>query len=252
MDLLRVGFTLIWGLLTLFLSLFVLWRKLRQERVDFEDLVVDRAFLGLIGGLMGGRLVYILLHFASFGTDLFKWLSLTSMSGIVDIFSLIFGILIFWLMLGKEWKDPVEILDYSTIGLTFFLFLLTLGDVIFQGINYAGLKVLAPTAILPPFDFKILIASSLLACLYFGLYLFLSWVEKNYRTFLWYRSKRRSAQTGFVFASFLIAYGLFGVTLGWLLPDMIVLAGLGVDPIFKLLVMLAGLVLLYVRSGRRS
>lgn len=252
MEFSRVVISVVWAVLTLVISGFVLWRKLRHERVDFEDRIIDRALLAMVIGVVAGRLVYILLHGSTFGWAIAKWISLGSMPGIVDVFSLVIGLLSFWLMLGKDWKDPVEILDYVGIGSAFFLFLISLGDGLLQMISYLFLSLEQSQASVPIFEPKSVVVPLVLAAAYLIFFILLSKLEKQYRTFLWYRAKRRSAETGFVFASFLMGYGLLGVTLGWLQPAAVMIAGINFDPIFKLLVGLVGIVILYLRSGRRG
>jgi hypothetical protein len=252
MEFTRVVISFMWAIATLVVSGFVLWRKLRHERVDFEDRVIDRALLATVIGVVAGRLVYILLHINAFGWVFAKWISLGSMPGMVDVVSLAVGLLVFWLMLGKDWKDPVEILDYSGIGMAFFLFLIALGDALLQIISYLFLSLEQSQASVPIFEPRSVIVPLILAVGYFLFFIFLSKLEKQYRTFLWYRAKRRSAQTGFVFAVFLMGYGLLGITLGWLQQASVVIAGINFDPIFKLLVGLVGIVILYLRSGRRG
>ncbi len=252
MELLRFGLTTLWIMVTLLFSGFVLWRKLKRERVDFEDMVIDRSLLALGAGVLGGRLAFVLLHLDTFGWSIGKWLSLGSFPGVIDVVALAVGLLVFWLSLGKEWKDAVEVIDYASIGLAFFLFLLSLGDGLLEIVN-AFLLALGggSAAAVPAFDTKTLFWSLVLSGLYLALFAFLSHIEREYRTFLWYRAKRRSAQTGFVIASFLIGYGLIWVSLGWLVPASIVVAGIRLDLFFKLLVMIMGIVILYVRSGKR-
>lgn len=252
MELLRIVLSVVWALLTLVVSGFVLWRKLRRERVDFEDRIIDRALVAALLGVIAGRLVYILVHFNTFGWVLSQWISLASLPGIVDVVSLVIGLISFWLLLGKEWKDPVEILDYVGIGAAFFLFMVSLGDALLQVVSYALPNLEQSQASVPIFEVKSVLWPAIFSLCYLILFIFLSRLEKQYRTFLWYRAKRRSAQTGFVFATFLIGFGFLGATLGWLQPAAIMIAGVGIDPLLKLLVGASGIVILYLRSGRKA
>ncbi len=252
MELVRVLSSIIWAVFTLVISGFVLWRKIRRERVDFEDKIIDRALLALLAGVVAGRLAFILFHFNAFGWTFGKWIALGTMPGVVDVASLVVGMLVFWLLLGREWKDPVEILDYAGIGTSFFLFLVSVGDALLQLISYLFLNLNQSQASVPVFELRSVLWRLISAVVYLILFIFLSRTEKQYRTFLWYRAKRRSAQTGFVFASFLIGYGLFGAVLGLLQPASMALGGISLDPIVKLLVGLGGIVILYLRSGRRA
>lgn len=250
MDIVRSLFSVLWLIISCALAGFVLWRKLRRERVDSEDKIFDTICISLIGGLVIGRLFYILFNFQRFGLDLFTWVAISVFPGYIEVAVVLSGLLLFWKLLGDEWKDSIEQVDYLSIGLSFFLFLLALGTSIGHGLLLVERLLVPQDALLPFFDSKTVIASILYTLFYGGLFLFLSNVERNYRTFLWYRARRRSAQTGFVVASFLIGYGLCGFLLSWLAPMHMHILGVGIDPLVKLLVMVAGFVILYVRSGR--
>lgn len=248
-DTVRTLFLTVWFVFALLLSGFILWRKLRRERVDFEDKLMDRAILSVIVGLVVGRVVFIILNFSLFGIDLGKWLSVQFPQGI-EIASLATGFLVFYGSLGKDWKDALEIVDYVSIALAFLFAILFWGDFLSQVFLFVNTFFIHQASIQLVTDYRPIVIACLYTLLFFVLFVFLSHVEKTYRTFLWYRAKRRSAQTGFVLASFLIGYGLFGFLLGWFQPMSVVILGVGVDPILKLLVVMLGFVILYVRSGR--
>ena len=250
MDIIHTIFSVVWFIFSCMLTGFVIWRKLRRERVDNEDKIFDIILTSSLMSIIVGRLVFIAFHFQTFGLDPVKWISFFQFPGVVGVVMLLAWLLVFWKLLRNEWKDAIEQVDYLSIGVAFFLFLLALGDLFSQVCTLAQSFLPGASVVMPFFDIKILIVSSLYVLIFGFLFLFLSNVEKNYRTFLWYRARRRSAQTGFVVASFLIAYGLFGFLLSWFMPMSMVILGVGIDPIVKLLVMLLGFVVLYVRSGR--
>ncbi len=250
MEVVRSLFSILWFILSCLLTGFILWRKLRRERVDNEDKIFDLIVFAALGSLVAGRVAFILFHLQVFGGDVSRWLSLSQFPGSIGVISLLTGIVLFWRLLGDGWKDSIEQVDYISIALSFFLFLIALGDVISQVIQVLQSAFFQSAGVVPVLDMKTPIVSVLFLIAYGCLYLFLSTVEKNYRTFLWYRAKRRSAETGFVIACFLIGYGLVGFLLSWFAPMSMVIFGFGLDPVFKLLVMLSGFVVLYVRSGR--
>ena len=250
MEIIRTVFIIVWLILSCLLTGFIYWRKLRRERVDSEDGLIDHAIVAFLIAVGVGRVVFVLFHFKTFGFDLPKWLSLLQQPGLIGVVALVTAVVAFGRLLGDEWKDKMEQVDYLSIALAFFLFLATLGDLITQGIGLIETMFLPKTTLLPSFDYKTLVISSLYMIFYLVLFLFLSSIEKTYRTFLWYRAKRRSAQTGFVVASFLIGYGGIGFILGWFQPMTLQIVGTGIDPLVKLLVMVSGFVILYLRSGR--
>lgn len=250
MQLLVSFFSLVWMIIAFFLSGFVLWRTLRSERVDHEDEVVDKAAVSLLWGLIAGRVVYGFLHLDIFGSNIWNWIAFWQKPGMIGVAAIIFGLFIFWRLVKGGWKDATEILDYVSIALVFFLFIMSLGEALNYGLAYL-ISALSRTATIGfKSDARFILLSSFTAVFYLILYLFLTKVEKKYRTFLWYRAKRRSAQTGFVFASFLIGFGFFGFLTGWFAPSQTeYLRGI-IEPVTKLLVMAAGFVILYFRSGR--
>ncbi len=250
MEIVRSFFSVLWFIVSCLLTGFILWRKLRRERVDNEDKIFDIIVFAAGASFIFGRLAFVLFHLQTFGTDITRWVSFWQFPGIIGVVELLIGILLFWKLLRDEWKDAIEQVDYVTIALSFFLFLIGIGDVISQVTQIAQNAFVQSGAVMPLLDIKTFIVSVLYVISYGVLYLFLSAVEKNYRTFLWYRARRRSAQTGFVVACFLIGYGLFGFILSWFIPMSMEVFGFGLDPVIKLLVMLLGFVVLYVRSGR--
>jgi prolipoprotein diacylglyceryltransferase len=82
------------------------------------------------------------------------------------------------------------------------------------------------------------------------LFAFLAWVEPRYRTFNWYRDKKHSAQTGFLFCVACIVYGLVGAIFGLLSPPQLVVFGFPLDIPLRVVIFFYGLLLLYTRTGR--
>jgi prolipoprotein diacylglyceryltransferase len=86
--------------------------------------------------------------------------------------------------------------------------------------------------------------------LYAGLFAYLAWLEFHYRTFEWYKSRRKSAQTGFLLSVFLIAHGLISGGLNLVMPPQVSIQGLRLDYLLAVVSVLLGVVILLVRSGR--
>lgn len=250
MEIVHTLFSIFWFVFSCLLTGFVLWRKLRHERVDSEEKVFDTIIAACMGSIVIGRIAYILFHINTYGGDVAKWLAVTQFPGNIGVVSLVAGLVLFWKLLKNTWKDSIELVDYVSIALSFLLFILSIGTLLSQGITLFQTTFIQSVSIVPLLDVRTFIVSVLYVIAYGCLHLFLSKVEKNYRTLLWYRAKRRSAQTGFVVACFLIGYGITGFLLSWFMPMNMIVLGIGIDPFVKLLVVLSGFVILYVRSGR--
>jgi prolipoprotein diacylglyceryltransferase len=250
MQVLQVFFLIVWTIVTLFVTVFSFWRRLVHEHIDSEDQVVDKAFLAAIAGLIASRVVYGVFHLSTFGSDISKWIAVWMYPGMTGVVALVVGLVVLLQLLKDTWRDRVEIVDFASISLSLFLFFSMIADILLQALYLAGGMVLQEPVVTPSIDARSLLISGILAVVYLGLFVFLSWVEKRYRTFLWYRSRRRSAQTGFLVGCFLIAYGGVGFISGWVTPSSLNVFGVGLDPLLKLLVMVGGFVVLYVRSGR--
>ena len=86
--------------------------------------------------------------------------------------------------------------------------------------------------------------------LYFILFIVLWKLERIYRTFLWYRENRRTAQSGFVFATFCIGFGMITAGMIVVQPASIHIFSIPIDPIIGILSIFTGFFVLFVRSGR--
>src|SRR3989338_2744259 len=67
--------------LAFFWAAFILWKNIRLSSYK-EDDIFDGMFISLIGGLVIGRLVYVILNFSSFGIDLLKFILINGYPGI--------------------------------------------------------------------------------------------------------------------------------------------------------------------------
>jgi prolipoprotein diacylglyceryltransferase len=249
MVIIRTLFLFLWVPLTLIVSVFSLWRKLRRERVGEEDKIVDTIVASSLIGLLASRVGYILFHFQTFGLDISKWVNVTTFPGSMGVIGLIVTLFCFWKLLGDDWRDTIEIVDYGSITIALYLFLGSLADVILQLFLLGSSTISHAGAAFSLVNIRSLLIPLIYTLFYLFLFIFLNRVERTYRTFMWYRAKRRSAQTGFVVASLCIGYGLIGFLLGWFQPVAVQIAGIAVDPLLKLLVVVLGFVILYLRSG---
>src|SRR5258708_15173988 len=136
MEVVRSLFSILWFILSCLLTGFILWRKLRRERVDNEDKIFDLIVFAALGSLVAGRVAFILFHLQVFGGDVSRWLSLSQFPCSIGVISLLTGIVLFLRLLGDGCKDIIEQVDYISIALSFFLFLISLCDFISQLIQF--------------------------------------------------------------------------------------------------------------------
>jgi phosphatidylglycerol:prolipoprotein diacylglycerol transferase len=242
-------FTLGFLMLFAFLSVgFVLWRKGKEEHYE-EEKVMDVYFLSAILGLVVSRVAYIVLHWSKFGLQPMKWIDIFSAPGMLPLFGLIAVVWFLFRRSAREKWDAFEVLDFAALSVSFGMAILWLGAFL-DGFGF-GNPTNLPWGMSFPGVFDKRHPTQLYAFgLYLLLFLYLGWVEYRYRTFSWYRDRKDSAQTGFLFCVFLIFYGLFGMVLAWLMPPTFVIQGIALDLPIKLVIFCIGVLLLYVRSGR--
>lgn len=231
-----------------FIGLFAFWRLLLQERIDEKAGLFDHLFLSVAVGLVAGRIAFILSKFSFFGFAIGKWVDIISYPGFIGIVVLLVSMWIFVGSLTDEWKDHMGILDYGVCGIALFLAASALGGGISDGITM-GLSSVTHQAVSKE-SLILLGAHFLLSIVYLLFYFFLLHIENVYRTYIWYRARRRNSQSGFVTACFFIGYGIIGFVAGWILPPTLAISTIPIDPFIKLLVMMGGFVILYLRSGR--
>ncbi len=75
--------------LAFFWGSFLLWKNIRLTSHKEEE-VFDGVFLSLLGGLLLGRLTYVLLNFKEFGFDMIKFILINGYPGL-SLYGMIFG-----------------------------------------------------------------------------------------------------------------------------------------------------------------
>lgn len=72
-----------------FWASFLLWKLIRLTSYKEEELF-DTLFISIAGSLVGGRLLYIILHFDAFGFDLLKFILINGYPGL-SLYGALFG-----------------------------------------------------------------------------------------------------------------------------------------------------------------
>lgn len=235
-------------ILGFFVSGFAFWRRGKEEHYG-EVALFDGFVLSFLVGTLIARLGFIFVHFDRFGFNIGQWFDLVGNSGTIDLFFLI-GAVTFFLWYAKRHKwDAYEVLDFWTIGISFWFIFVSLAD-FFSGSSLGKFTEL-PWGIAFPGTIQPSHPVQLYGVLFFlGLYWYLSWAESRYRTFDWYRLGRKAAQTGFLLSNFLIFYGFFSLVMLLVRLPVVVLGGVAFDGWIYLMIIFYGVWLLLRRSDK--
>lgn len=227
---------------------YVFWRHSRDEHYK-EEIVFDGFLLAIVAGLLSARIGYILLNFEDFGFSFLKWVDILTNPGVSGVVGLV-AMASYLLRFAKKNKwDEWEILDFWAPAMSLGLVFLYAG-MFFDAGSY-GVVTNLPLGVKFPGSFEARHPLQLYyALVYLILFIYLQWVENQYRTFEWYRFGKKTAQTGFVTAMFLVVTGVVTVALSFLKQNPILLLGVNLEIPIGFLALIFGLGLLFVRSGR--
>jgi len=227
---------------------YYFWRKTNEEH--FNLLVTfDGLLYSIAGALVAGRLSYILMRWewATFSID--KFFNIWQYPGLWTPAGLVAAYAVMAWSARRQKREPFEIWDYYTLALTWFLgwyWLSRLAVGAAAGISTTWpIGVLFPQRVEPAHPVQLYAAVVLLL-----LFKYLWWAEPRYRFFLWYRSRKRTAKSGYLFAIFLIVFGLAGLLLSFVQYPFLMVLDLDINQIFHVVLFVAGCVVLYIRSGQ--
>ncbi|MDQ3008113.1 MAG: prolipoprotein diacylglyceryl transferase [bacterium] len=238
----------IFSILAFFTMAFIFWRKGREEHYD-EYQLFDSFLLSTFFGVLTGRVVFILFNASRFIQEPLSIFNIIGAPGL-NVMAALAGAGIFLYRYAKNHKwDTYEVLDYWTLAISFGSFILWLG-LFFDGTGFGyptnlPLGVTFPTVFEPHHPVQLYFALG-----YFLLFWYLSWADFHYRTFSWYRGSKNTAQTGFLTSFFVIISGLISFILSFIRPSQVSLGGLALDIPLYAVITIAGVLLLFGRSGR--
>jgi len=234
--------------LAVFFSAFIFWRKGREEHYNIFD-IFDGFLLSGLFGFVVGRLVFVAFHWASFSSNIFNIVNVIEKPGNEPLVALAVAILFLYRYAVKAKWDAFEILDFYVTAISLGMIFMYAG--FFLDGSYGGTFTNLPWGIITSGTFEKTHPAQLYSLLYYFLvYIYLSRVEYVYRTFEWYRSGKKTAQSGFLFSTFLIFTALFHLLTGPVRLPGIFLNGVVLDYFIYLAMLFFGLILLYRRSGR--
>lgn len=234
--------------LATFFSAFTFWRKGREEHYNTFD-IFDAFLLSGFFGLIVGRLIFVVFHWASFSQNIFAIVNIIDKPGNEPLIVLTAAVIFLYRYAVKAKWDAFEILDFYVTAISLGMIFVYAG--FFLDGSYGGTFTKLPWGIIVPGTFEKTHPAQLYSLVYYLLiYFYLSRVEYVYRTLEWYRSGKKTAQSGFLFSTFLIFTALFHLLTGPIRLPGIFLGGVVLDYFIYLAMLIFGLILLYRRSGR--
>lgn len=235
-------------LLSFLTMAFVYWRRTKEEHYS-QDQAFDAFLLSAVVGLIAGRVSFMLLNFAELGRNIWHWFDVVNYPGSLEFFGLLGASLYLYRFAGKQKWDQFEVLDFWFLAMSAGMVLKQLGN-FFAGTGF-GNQTNLPWGVVFPGVFNPHHPAQLYSALFFlGLYIYLSWAENHYRTFIWYRAGKKTAQTGFLTCVFLVTTGIFNLLMILIRPIQLEIFNFGLDYLIYGGMLIGGGVLLYLKSGR--
>jgi len=198
---------------------FLFWRGAKREGFD-EERVLDLVLASLVSGLLGARLVFVLINFSVFRgdfLDIFRSFS----AGLSFFGGLVFGLLGFTLFVRRVGWSFWKLLDLAAPALAFSHGLALVGSTLSDSsvpllaemfghfLIFIGFTFLANPALSISGRFDILNKTGFLASLYF----FLSGTVRSAIGFYWIRSTGTPLTPAQVCSGLEMLIG--GLALGW-------------------------------------
>lgn len=236
------GVFLVLGVL---LGTYVAWKKISEyhlEPYSFFDVVISV----LLWGFVGARLTYVLTHLNVFLENMVRVILVFNYPGLSLIGGLVGGIAtVYWW--SRSSKERFVWFDLAAIGGVMGLCVVRIGAML-NGVGKAmvsngwwGIRLVSQSE-------KVFPVWAVEAVALFIVFLLLWKWERQYRTFDWYRAGKSYAKTGFLFFAGLLMVGIIFEASNFLyLREGI---EKWVEIVWPGVAIVAGLVGLYVRSGR--
>lgn len=232
---------------SLFFASFIVWKRGREANLSDEE-IFDGVIAVALTGLVGARLAYILLHFDRFGLAPLAWASFLRIPGMFLIGGLLGGGFTLYLISRRKRWPFYTMSDIAVTGLSLGQSIGWLGA--FGSGFGVGKTSMRWGLTFPGYGEPRFPAQFLWVVGYFVLFLFLWKVEDRYRTFEWYKAKRAEARNGFLSFSYLSAFGILTLLRPMVLDVEVYWLGIPRAAIAGVLLTIAGIVGLFIRSGR--
>ena len=232
--------------LALFWGSFVFWRLLHQSARYNEFEIFDALIWSTFAGVIIGRAVHVGWHFEQF--DHWRsWFDMIHYPGFSMFFCVIAASFFFWRYLIHLKITDLELLDYWVRGLSCTLIIYYLG----LFIDGSGSGYLVPSWLGFPLGetgLHLFPAPLIGAGFYFIVSFILEYLEKNYRTYTWYRANRSQAKSGFVFFTFLLIYGVYTLISLTFQPPVYRRFGYSWDWLWAIMLIVTDVILLWLHA----
>jgi len=179
-----------------FFTAFIIWRRLKELGIR-EEKIIDEIIFCQFLGLFFSRVFFIIKNFSEFGLIFNRWILIGLFPGL-SFWGWLIGIF-FGLFLFSRWQkwDFWRIADEVAFGILPFLFLFQMGA-FFDG-SGVGKPTSLPWGIFFPGSMVRQNPVSLIMAIFiFFIWLFLLQIERQWRTWSWYKSQK----PGFITLSF--------------------------------------------------
>lgn len=191
-----------------------------------EDSLFDMTILGTMFSLVFGRFVFVLANLAVFRENWLRLILFGSYPGI-NLFGMVLGMVLAVLLVSKIAELNIyQSLDLAGLGLPVLILMVVLGKFIY---------LTEMEGVLLPFWIARIV------WLVFS-FLFLWHMEGEYRTLEWYRNRKTQASPGFIFAVFMIVYGVEEIVNVMIIGRTAIVLGVAL--------LIGGLIFLFSRAGR--
>jgi phosphatidylglycerol---prolipoprotein diacylglyceryl transferase len=227
---------------------FIFWRKGKEDYYSEEQLF-DGFLFSVAMGFVGARVGYVVFHLETLGWNIINWLNIVGMPGMSGVVGLLVASFVLYRFAQDKKWDAFEVMDFWTIAVSLGLVFSSLGALA-SGVDF-GYPTTMPWGVVFTGLVEKHHPTQLYGAIYFlGLFLYLTWLESRYRTFRWYRATKKTAETGFIMCMGLIGTSLFSLLVGFLKPPTLEFFDVNMDRVGALVFLIAGVLLLYTRSGR--
>ncbi len=226
----------------------IVWKRSKEENYP-ETTVFDGYLLSFLFGLIVGRVGHIIFSWSRFQLDILKWFNFVQYPGVQLLFGLVgAGVYLYFFAKKQKW-DAFEILDWWAQAITLGLVWINLS--FFMAGTRFGNETSLPWGIVFPGVFEKRHPVQLYFVIFhLVVYKLLNWLEYHYRTFEWYRSGKKTAQTGFVFSCMVLCYSVFSLLMSLFQPPIFMLGTIVLDHFLYLLLLIFSLIIILNRANR--
>ena len=227
---------------------FVFWKKGKEEGFD-EELLLDFWILSFLAGFLVARLTFCLTNPDCWSKPFLGFFAFVKLPGFSFLGFILVGAAVWATSSLKNKWDFWQIADGAVFGLLAFQIFWRLGQ--FLDGSFFGVKTSLPWGLVFPGveDKRHPIQIYEILFLLF-LYWLLSKFERRYRLFSWYQDRRGEAKPGFLSLSYIAFYSFWRLLLEFVRTSFLYWGGISWEQWVSILLVVAGLVGFYLRSGR--